>query len=290
MADTSFFSRRLMNSEVLVWLEVGKKTDSNDSTEYSKKYMKLGNAMAFVSYIGEDLIGGTAIYKDPIRQGMALINVRIGKEYRDQATTQILKTAIPFFKSASIKDVDVILNPTTDNSPIPCPINSELESWTKDGLEKIGFEVISKIYYVTATIPDSKYECGVKWDAELNLEGLQKLFWKHGAQCSNLSFLLDLQKHEGNLKTSSVTDETQLVMGFSLVKKKWMVTTVFHNTDLIDKELVARTILAETQKMKLQHIVFPILSEEQLQLVKTLENLGMNLLETRELVLMRKTL
>lgn len=290
MTDTSFFSRRLMHSELDVWLEVGKKTDSNDSSEYSKKFMKLENAMAFVSYIGEDLVGGTAIYKDPIRLGMALINARIGKEYREQATTQILKTAIPFFRSASIRDVDVLLNSTSDNSTLPCPINSELESWTKDGLDKNGFEVISNVYNVTLKISKTEYESVVVWDAEPNMKGLQQLFWKNGPQCSNLSFLLDLQKHDGKLKTASIKEGTQLVLGFSLVDKSWLMITVFQNTEVIDYESVARTILFETLKMKFQHIVFPILSEEQLQLIQALEKLGAVVIENRELVLMRKKL
>ena len=146
------------------------------------------------------------------------------------------------------------------------------------------------MYSVTARISQTKYESDVEWDAEPNLEGLQQLFWKNSAQCSNLSFLLDIQKHDGKLKTSSVSDGTQLVLGISLVEKKWIMITVFQNTDLIDYESVARTILSESLKMKLQHLVLPILSEEQLELIQELKKLGTDVLETRELVLMRKKL
>ncbi|MHA1577468.1 MAG: hypothetical protein ACTSU3_08920 [Candidatus Thorarchaeota archaeon] len=290
MTDESFFSRRLTSTELDIWLELGKMSNSKDNDNYAEMFMNLDSSMFFVSYVGEDLVGGTAIYKDQVRLGMALINARIVPNWRERASPQIVKSSLPFFRSLSIRDVDAIIGLDESQTSLSFPFNFVLDQWTQSALEKNGFEEESRLFQVTGDIPASIEGEIVEWDPTTNLNGVKELFWKSDLKCSLFWYLMDIHKETGIVHTSSDNEEVRFCFGISEVNSSTVMVTLLMNNSLIDSETIANSILYEARKLNADRIVFPIISEHQLDLVNVFEALTENAYDRRELKLLRKTL
>ncbi len=290
MTDESFFSRRLTSSELDIWLELGKISGANDQSKFAKMFMNLESSMFFVSYVGEDLIGGTAIYKDQIRLGMAIVNARIVPSWRERTSVQIIKSSLPFFRSASIRDVDVIISSEEKESEYPFPFNFVLDHWTQTALEKNGFEEESLLFNVTGDNPASSEVESSDWDTTMNLESLKKLFWKSDLKCSLFWYLMDIHKEEGIIQTASDNEDVRFGLGISKVSNSTVIVTLLMNESLIDYDAVAKSILYESRKLSAERIVFPLLSGRQLGLIDTLETMTGNEYDKKELKLLRKNL
>ena len=288
MTDESFFSRRLTSSELELWLELGKISKAKDHSNFAKMYMNSDSSMFFVSYVGEDLVGGTAIFKDQVRLGMALVSTRIVPSWRERTSPQIVKSSLPFFRSASIRDVDAVVFLDETQSTHSFPFNFALDHWTKTALERNGFEEESHFFHVTGGISVSVEGGNVEWDKIMNLDGLKKLFWKSDLKCSLFWYLMDIHKVAGIVLTSSINDDVRFSLGISKVDNSTIMVTLLVNESLVDLDTVAKSILYEARKVDAERIVFPLLSEHQLGLIDTLETLTANVYDKRELKLLRR--
>ena len=290
MTDESFFSRRLTSSELDIWLELGKISEAKDQSKFAQTFMNFDSSMFFVSYVGDDLVGGTAIYRDQIRLGMAIVNARIVPSWRERTSTQIVKSSLPFFRSASIRDVDAIINLGEKESEHPFPFNFVLDHWTQTALEKNGFEEESLLFNVTGDNPASSEVESSDWDTTMNLEGLKKLFWKSDLKCSLFWYLMDIHKEEGIIQTASDNEDVRFGLGISKVSNSTIMVTLLMNESLIDYDAVAKSILYESRKLSAERIVFPLLSGRQLGLIDTLETMTGSEYDKKELKLLRKNL
>ncbi|MHA1481325.1 MAG: hypothetical protein ACTSQZ_07890 [Candidatus Thorarchaeota archaeon] len=288
MTDESFFSRRLTSNELDIWLELGKISGAKDQSNFAKMFMNFDSSMFFVSYVGEDLVGGTAIYKDQVRLGMAIVNARIVPSWRERTSIQIVKSSLPFFRSASIRDVDVVINLEENQSEHPFPFNFVLERWTQTALEKNGFKEESPMYHASGDNPTSSEGESIDWDTTMNLDGLKELFWKSDLKCSHYWFLMDIHKEAGIVQTSSDNEKVRFSIGISKVSNSTVMVTLLINESLIDNNTVAKSILYEARKLNAERIVFPLLSEHQLGLIDTLETLTANVYDKGELKLLRR--
>jgi len=290
MTDESFFSRRLTSSEIDIWLELGKISGAKDQSNFAQTFMNFDSSMFFVSYVGEDLVGGTAIYKDQIRLGMAIVNARIVPSWRERTSTQIVKSSLPFFRSASIRDVDAIITLEEKESEHPFPFTFVLDHWTQTALEKNGFEEESLLFNVTGDNPASSEVESSDWDTTMNLEGLKKLFWKSDLKCSLFWYLMDIHKEEGIIQTASDNEDVRFGLGISMVNNSTAMVTLLMNESLIDYDAVAKSILYESRKLSAERIVFPLLSGRQLGLIDNLETMTGSEYNKKELKLLRKNL
>lgn len=290
MTDESFFSRRLTSSELDIWLELGKISGATDQRNFAQTFMNFDSSMFFVSYVGDDLVGGTAIYRDQIRLGMAIVNARIVPSWRERTSTQIVKSSLPFFRSASIRDVDAVINLEEKESKHPFPFNFVLDHWTQTALEKNGFEEESLLFNVTGDNPASSEVESSDWDTTMNLEGLKKLFWKSDLKCSLFWYLMDIHKEEGIIQTASDNEDVRFGLGISKVSNSTIMVTLLMNESLIDYDAVAKSILYESRKLSAERIVFPLLSGRQLGLIDTLETMTGSEYDKKELKLLRKNL
>ncbi|MHA2362151.1 MAG: hypothetical protein ACXAB6_09535, partial [Candidatus Thorarchaeota archaeon] len=124
MGDQTFFSRRLSAQEADIWMDLGgaltpTEFPQKDNREYFDAFTGLSESMLFASFVGDLPIGVTAIYRDRNRMGMGLVGARILPDYREKATTHIIKSSLPFFRSAAIHSVDVLVNASDTGNAIP---------------------------------------------------------------------------------------------------------------------------------------------------------------------------
>ncbi|MHA1907999.1 MAG: hypothetical protein ACW98Y_11935, partial [Candidatus Thorarchaeota archaeon] len=183
MSDAPFYSRRLTGKELDVWIDLGKQESVKssldaDDFERAQAFLNLDDSMFFISYLGDDIIGGSSIYKDTARNAMALLAVRIQTDHRERVGTHIVKSSLPFFRTVAIREVDAILSDGDQESYIPFPLQTELPSWTLNALEENGFTRAGTLHNLTFEIPEKKVVSDVVWDTPpATFESIRQLFW-----------------------------------------------------------------------------------------------------------------
>jgi hypothetical protein len=267
-----------------------------DNREYFEAFTGLSESMLFVSFVGDLPIGVTAIYRDRNRMGMGLVGARILPDYREKATTHIIKSSLPFFRSAAIHSVDVLVNSSDRGTEIPFALNQEIQGWALTSLKEIGFEKHAQMYQhsLGPTSYDKRIKPSITWDPSPNSEGLFNLIWdtrdSTGVNCSQLWLAVDIAKSRGSLSTSSVNGKVGLAMSFETYGKGSVCGFLFSDGEIYEPSIVADEIVQSVVTSEIKSLEFHLMGEGQSDIIAALSDLCDAKVSSRELSLLRKTL
>ncbi len=292
MSTPIMFNRRLAKNELDIWLEWREhQTDFGlVNRDLARDYLSLEETMSFVTSIGENVIGGTVIYRDRTRLGMLLASVSVKEAYRDTGAYSIVKSSLPFFRSVAIRDVDALVPNEKTERKLGFPCSLELDWWTRSILERIGFEEQENIYSYTLSIPEAKSGVDLKreWDSKYDPDTCKKLIWElsksAGLTNSHIWTAFDLAKTQGTLRTITREDSMKALTGVQPISD----TAILSPLLIDDQEIeLLKDIL---NGLKVKKIVLPLVGTGQIKMIESIcDELG-GTFKRRTMTLMRKHL
>jgi hypothetical protein len=288
------FNGRLNKNEADVWVDLQKETNAYKIKHQSlaKLFLQMPDSISFVSSVDNDIIGSTTIYRDRTRLSMVLVSIAVKDAYQETATYQIVKASLPFFKTVAIRDVDVLVSTDECVDPVGFPLSFEVESWTREVMERVGFEEIAKICQYSFEIREANYH-PMKWDSKPNGESAKELIWNMSKPLGLTNSLVwvahDFALASNNLVTYSINERTSVVAGLWLADESLVVTPFVIDIDRFDWSQLAEAIAAEGIKMGVKRIQFPLIGTGQKGLIEEIEKIS-SASSMRELSLMRKSL
>lgn len=293
----TLYSRRLAEDERDVWLSLARKESSVQvDAEMIDSFMSLKNSLFYIASFDDDLFGGTAAFIDDTRLAMAFVDVIISPEFIDNALYSLIKSSMPFFRSVAIRDIDAIVNTQSETNELPFPLNVELEIWSKETLEKLGFSEIGDIRHVTCRDIEniSSNECNIIWKTEVDIDKIRTLYWNR-ANIAGLAFSqfwlhFEFTMARKHLRTVIINDEVVAVAGFTKYNERLVVSPILHNSEVLESTALVDSLLQYALKDGARVLDFPILGTGQKMIGEVLELKSKSELSIRDLKLFRKNL
>lgn len=288
------FNRRLGKNELDLLFDIfqSKEIHSVQAT----KFFQLENSIAFVSSIEDEIIGGTAIYRDRTRLGMVLAAIAIKEEHRDLEAHTIIKSSLPFFRTVAIRDVDAIIATNQERGKLKFPLSFHLPSWIKQVLDRNGFVIEQKLYSCRLefeTDKTRKYR-KIAVDSIANTKGTKSLIWDTGKSSGLTNSIvwmsLDFATHSKILRTISEGDAAKLA--YSLIRDDETLTIGFiaATEDFLSNNGAATALLSGIIEEQVGEICFPLIGRRQLELIESIaEEIGGSL-KSESITLMRRRL
>ncbi len=292
----TIFSRRLGNDETEIWIGLLKeRTSALLSEDLIASFSSLENGLFYVSSFNDDTFGGSAVFIDRYRLGMALIDIIIKSQYIDETGYVVIKSSIPYFRSLSIKNVDVLVNSSGATFDLPFPLAFGVDPCMIDTLEKIGFEAVHELYHVTidniSEIPTADHD--LTPDDSLDIEGSLKFYWSHykqaGVDCSHFWCAFDLSLRRKNLNTLARNNRIIAILGCEVFDNQLIVAPFLIDTEAIYPHQMI-SLLSSIAGGEFSRVDFPIAGTGQLDYIQEIARVMSGEISTRELQLMRKKL
>jgi hypothetical protein len=286
------FSRRLQSDEAKRFVKLLQSTTKHGtvSDDLALAYLRHPEVVMFQSAVEDKIVGATCITKDKNRMGMVLAAVAVPPENRGTSAFSLLKASLPFFRTVTIRDVDLLVGESSV-ATLGFPLNQSLDPWTREVLSRIGFSEEQDMLQVEARLqedvaPSSK----VAWDRKANFDGARNLLWEVGRRqglATSLSWTaLDFAAMVGNLLTTSVKGEIGALVGLYDVKDAIVATPVLCDPHVLaPREFVAMLLDLARGEGK-QRLVLPLVGPGQDKLLSTLEK--RTTVTTSRATLMRK--
>ncbi len=255
--------------------------------------MNLDDSMFFVSFLGDETVGISTIYRDRVRMSLLLSSVRILDEYRERITRHIIKTSLPFFKTAAIRQAEAIVNLGTSADRIPFPLVTEIDSLALDALTENGFNKTDDYVRMRFKIPKTESSQSYTWDKQgSKTEELRRLFWsideKERPDHAPLWLGFALGREKG-IYTSSINNSTKFAMSFQPLDQTIIVNSMLYDSKSVSHQnAVARTI-ALARMQRYEDMVFPLLLTSN-PLIDEISNICGNPISEIPLELWRKPL
>ncbi|MFW9840612.1 MAG: hypothetical protein ACFFES_06910 [Candidatus Thorarchaeota archaeon] len=294
MSKPMMFNGRLNKNESHIWLDLLQETNSRKVNDPSLalQFLKMPESISFVSSVADNIIGGTTIYRDRTRLSMVLISVAIKEAYREAATYQIIKASLPFFKTVAIRDVDILISNDEIEDPIGFPLSFEVDAWTRNLLERAGFEEVTKISQYSFDFRQGNYH-PLMWDNEPKEEKAKELIWDTSKLLDLTNSLVwvarDFALAQKSFVTYTVNDKVSAVAGFWSTSNSLVVSPLMADPKVVDWSQVAEAIAAEGTKIGVNRVQLPLLGSGQAGLIEECEKISTKS-SRRELSLMRKSL
>ena len=289
------FNGRLNKDEVDTWLNLLNNTSESSYKDrnLAKAFLMLQESMTFVSSLENKTIGGTSIFKDKTRLAMVLTSVAVDKEFREPAAYQIIKSALPFFKTVAIRDVDALVSLDSSINTLGFPLSLELDPWVLEIIKRIGFEEVGILEHCSFEIDEEIRESPINWNKEVNVEEIRELIWDQSKPMGLTNSLIwlarDFATSSNCLVTASVGEKTAAVAGFWKLADAFCISPLVTDPVLLGWDLVAESLIAEAVQRDAKRIDLPIIGEGQQYLITALEN-RCSRFSCRKLSLLRKPL
>ncbi|MFW9910118.1 MAG: hypothetical protein ACFFEF_16295 [Candidatus Thorarchaeota archaeon] len=256
MGESSFFSRRLTDKELNLWMEIGK---GQDVLAISKTFIHLADSMLFASFLGEDVIGASAIYRDRSRLSMALLSIRILEQYRERTTSHIMKSSLPFFKTVAIREADVLVAKGSEDNEYPFPLICVLGPWARKAIDENGFFKIAEGAYETYWIPHAESASNISWDSNpANTEQIRGLFWSANdsfrPDYSHFWLGVDLCREHNLLFTQSGDNSPTLVIGALPYEGVLYIPSVLYADDSLNDDEVVDALVNLSTRLSTEQI------------------------------------
>ncbi len=262
MSRGMIYNTRLMPTEVDRWFDMC----SNAGVEVTQATRKAVESFAltddvlfYVTTINDTMVGGTALFRDRRRLGMAIASVILSPDYRDRLLHNLVKSSLPFFRTAAIRDVDALVAREGASLPDqvpPFPYSFALPTWVRPTLERLEFSPVETIVCGIVQSPFATPDESVTWDSVVDREAAHKLVWdqRHltGFDSSVLWLSLAVAFKNGAVKTARMDDDDDdepcLVIGYSIWGKTLLVTPLVWDSDRIDDSVVAAAVVELSQE------------------------------------------
>ncbi|TFH05517.1 MAG: hypothetical protein E4H14_12570 [Candidatus Thorarchaeota archaeon] len=295
MAAPIMFNRRLSKNELEIWMELIKNQTEFGylNREQASSFLNLEDTISFVSSVEDEIIGGTVIYRDRTRLGMILASVVTKNEFRETVAYSIIKSSLPFFKTVAIRDVDALVPNEPIQKRLGFPGTLELDYWTREVLERIGFEEQNKLWNYTISINADKLgnERDKIWDPQPNLEEARNLIWDSGKAIGMTNSFIwaafDFAASQGKLRTITLKDSTKLVTSICLFNRTAIISLLISDEEITTApKLIARMV----RESVVDNVVLPLVGKGQSNLIEAVSDELGGALKRRSMTLMRRNL
>lgn len=248
-----------------MWTGLLEPDEPRDNPQLTQSYMNLEDSMFFVSFLGDETVGISTIYRDRVRMSLLLSSVRILNEYRERITRHIIKTSLPFFKTAAIRQAEAIVNLGTSADKIPFPLVTEIGSWALDALTENGFNKTSDYVRMRFRVPKAESGKSYTWDRqESQTEDLRKLFWsiddKERPDYAPLWLGFALGRGKG-IYTLTINDDTRFALSFQPLDQTFIVNSMLYDSKSVSHQNAVARVIALARIQNYEDIVFPLLSK-----------------------------
>ncbi|MGY5871377.1 MAG: hypothetical protein RTV72_03940 [Candidatus Thorarchaeota archaeon] len=291
------FNRRLSKSELDIWIDLlENQTDSECLIkELATEFLELPETLSFVSSVNNEVIGGTAIYRDRTRLGMILASIAVKKEFRDTGAYSIIKSSLPFFKTVAIRDVDALVPNESYENRLGFPGSFELDPWVKPILERMGFEEKEQLFSCSiAKLGDHSGNKDSLWDTQPDLENCKKLIWdtskSTGMTNSVVWSTFDFAFSQGTLRTVTINDSTKLVTSIFTSGNAAIVGLLSSDDNFQEQGLATKYVTSMVKEADVEIVQFPLVGRGQIKLVEAVANELGGSLKSRSMTLMRRHL
>ena len=293
MSNPVIFNRRLGKNELDLLFDVFKINEIN--RVQAVQFFRLEDSIAFLSSLGDEVIGGTIVYRDRTRLGMVLASIAIKERFRDLGAYTIIKSSLPFFRTVAIRDVDAIISGKQNDDRLKFPFSFELPSWTKQILEENSFVEEQNLCSCKIEIKKDEIrpDTEVRTDTVASIEGARALIWDTGTKAgltNSVSWMsLNLAVNSKNLQTISEGDSTKLAYSLYKEKNAVIIGFVIASDDFVkDRAVIALSSAIKETQMK--EIRFPLVGRGQMELVQDIANEVGGSLKSKSITLMRRRL
>lgn len=264
--------------------------------EMASSFLNLQEALSFVSSVNDEIIGGTAIYRDRTRLGMILASVAVKKEFREISAYSIIKSSLPFFRTVAIRDIEALIPDDSSKERLAFPGSLELDLWTKSVLERIGFIEKSKLFSYSIAIqgenPKSHEES--MWDSQPDIEKAKKLIWDSsktaGMTNSHIWTTFDFAVNQGTLRTVTLEDSMKLATSIYYHGKTAIIGLIISDDDFTDDGMASRLIAKVVRESDADHLILPLIGNGQSNLIEEVADELGGSLKRRSMILMRRKL
>ena len=298
MTAPIMFNRRLSKSELNTWIHlVENQTDSGClNREMASNFLELQETLSFVSSVNDEIIGGTAIYRDKTRLGMILASVAVKKEFREISAYSIIKSSLPFFRTVAIRDIDALIPDDASKERLAFPGSFELDRWTKNVLERIGFEETSKLFSYSIALQGENPQRHVKnmWDSHSDIKNAKKLIWDSsktaGMTNSFVWTAFDFAVNQGTLRTVTLNNSMNLVTSIYYSGKTAIIGLIVADDDFTDNGMASRLIAEVIRKSDAEKLILPLIGDGQSKLIEAVADELGGSIKRRSMTLMRRNL
>jgi hypothetical protein len=264
LSDAFYFSRRLLPDETAIWTGLLPPDEPPDDPHLTQSYMNLDDSMFFASFLGDETVGISTIYRDRVRMSILLSSLRVLEEYRERITKHIIKTSLPFFKTAAIREAEAVVNLTSSAEGIPFPLVTEIGPWALGALTENGFRKAGDYVRTRFRVPKPKLDYNDSWDKqESTSENLRELFWntdeKERPDHARLWLGFALGGERG-IYTSSIDNNTSFAMSFQPAHQILVVTSLLYDSKSVSHEGAAARVIDLARMKRYDQVVFPLLS------------------------------
>jgi hypothetical protein len=290
------FNRRLSKSELDIWIDLLEQQTEfgHINKDLAMKFLTHDDTICFISSVQNEPIGGTVIHRDRTRLGMILASVAVKDEYREQGAYSVIKSSLPFFKTVALRDVEALIPDEPSDRKIGFPGSLELDYWTKEVLERIGFEIKGTLYSYTMRIEDVKNTrlTDNQWDTQPELDKAKNLIWDTskilGLTNSHIWTAFDFAMSQGLLRTITEENSTKLVTSIIELGASAIISLVVSEEMFTEpaSELIAELI----RESSATSIFFPLVGKGQTNLIETISDKLGGSLKRRSMTLLRKPL
>ncbi|MGY5854500.1 MAG: hypothetical protein RTU92_13110, partial [Candidatus Thorarchaeota archaeon] len=234
------------------------------------------------------------VWRDRRRLGMTLASIRMEPEYRDIALHQLIKSSIPWFRSLSIREVDALVYDTITEVPIHFPLANNLPSWVIPKLLDIEFKWVEMFsHYCIETNSNSVNKSKLSWDKKINLEEASETLWRtrkqSGLDLSHAWLVLHFAAKRGSLQIlTNADDQIGVIFTHEMVGETCLIGLIMIDEESVDFNQAISLIINSIDLENIKRVELPLISPYQDALVKALDELIGDSIESKALTLFRK--
>ncbi|MFX1473782.1 MAG: hypothetical protein ACFFBM_14835 [Promethearchaeota archaeon] len=295
MSSRNLYTRRMSRRELGIWLELIGDVSPLDN-EMAKRFSNLEDSMFFLSSIEEEIVGGTAIFRDRTRLALALVAANYKATLKKPAQLQLLKSSLPFFRSVTIHHVDAIVDKSEQKPKLPFPAAFALEKRLQPMLESLGFGLEERIfrYDIEVSGSQSKESSRITWKTTNDHEAVRDLFWRQnrtsGVDSSLVTLGWQMASAKGLLQTLEDDTGITAAVGLDITNDITLVWPIIADFRLIDIDTLAHAIHERVLQTEAHKIAVPILGTGQKELMGRIADLFNGKVSASELLLLRRQL
>ncbi|MFX0056564.1 MAG: hypothetical protein ACFFAX_03995 [Promethearchaeota archaeon] len=295
MSSRNLYTRRMSRAELDIWLELSRVASPQDK-ELATRFAQLQDSLFFLSSIEEEIVGGTAIFRDRTRLAVALVAINYKSFLKEPAQLQLLKSSLPFFRSVTIHHVDAIVDISERRQKLPFPVGFALNRRFQPMLENLGFTQEDRIfqYGIDVTGSQSKESSLITWKTTIDHDAVRDLFWRQNKTSGVDSSLVTLGWEMAFAKNLLMTLEDDkgitAAVGLDIIDGTALLWPIIADLRLIDINTLAQAIYERVLQTDSLKILFPILGTGQKELADKIADLCNGTGSASELLLLRKQL
>jgi len=274
MISRTLYTRRMSRNELDIWLELYGDMNPLDR-KFAEIFIQLEGSIFFLSSIGNEIVGGTAIYRDRTRLAVALIAAHHTPDLKETGQLQLVKSSLPFFRSVTIHHVDAIVGKSGINSKLPFPISFVLDQKFGPVLESLGFVVEEAIaQYAINLSGNQEKEPNTKWKVTNDHDAVRDLFWRQykTTGIDNSLVTLGWQMASASSHLVALHDDKGITaaVGIERIGNISVIWPIIADFRLIDEHTLAVAIHERVLQTRTSEIFIPILGNGQMEFAKEL--------------------